>query len=123
PAFFQLVHHPIIASANLANMLVSGGQNNLKASQARLSANQAADDVQTYFEEDWTIENQYHTMLDGKWDHMMDQTHVGYYYWQQPMANTAPPVARISAKKQALGGVMRISPENTLGAWPGDMPN
>ncbi|KAG6844601.1 hypothetical protein H0H93_016434, partial [Arthromyces matolae] len=104
PAFFQLVHHPIIASANLANMLVSGGQNNLKASQARLSANQAADDVQTYFEEDWTIENQYHTMLDGKWDH-------------------APPVARISAKKQALGGVMRISPENTLGAWPGDMPN
>ena len=21
-------------------------------------------------------------------DHMMDQTHVMYYYWQQPMANT-----------------------------------
>lgn len=24
----------------------------------------------------------------GKWDHIMDQTHVMYYYWQNPMMNT-----------------------------------
>ncbi|KAG6907340.1 hypothetical protein DXG01_009297 [Tephrocybe rancida] len=114
PAFFQLVHHPVTASANLAKMLVAGGINNLRASQARLSANQYADDVEKYFDEDYNIENQYHTLLDGKWDHMMDQTHVGYYYWQQPMANTMPPVTRLQAKKQVLAGVMRIAPEVTL---------
>lgn len=55
PAFFQLVHHPVIASANLANMviysvliggevnlmvcfqLIAAGQNNMRASQARVS--------------------------------------------------------------------------------------
>ncbi|KAF7967844.1 hypothetical protein HWV62_32922, partial [Athelia sp. TMB] len=58
-----------------------------------------------------------------KWDHMMDQTHVMYYYWQQPMANTLPPISRVQPKKQALPGPMRISPEGTLGAWPGDNPN
>ncbi|KAG6880096.1 hypothetical protein C0992_006370 [Termitomyces sp. T32_za158] len=138
PAFFQLVHHPVIASANLANMviypiflksakvdivvcvkLIAAGQNNIRASQARLSANGLADNVETFFEEDYNIEQQYHTILDGKWDHMMDQTHVGYYYWQQPMANTMPPVTRVSPKKQVLAGVMRIAPEGTLGACMG----
>ncbi|KAG6853734.1 hypothetical protein C0991_001868 [Blastosporella zonata] len=87
PAFFQLVQHPVTASANLGRMLISGGLNNLYASQARLSANGYADEVETYFGIDYDIEEEYHTMLDGKWNHMMDQTHVGYYYWQQPMAN------------------------------------
>ncbi|KAF5375554.1 hypothetical protein D9615_009219 [Tricholomella constricta] len=54
---------------------------------------------------------------------MMDQTHIGYFYWQQPMANSMPPVSRLQTKKQALAGVMRIAPEGTLGAWPGDNPS
>ena len=68
---------------------------------------------------------------------MMDQTHVMYYYWQQPMANTyvdlainrltvvltdrndlrMPFVTRVQAKKQALPGPMRIVPEGVSGAW------
>jgi hypothetical protein len=123
PAFFQLVHHPVIASANLANMLISAGMNNLRASQARLSANQLADTVEQLFEMDFEFEQQYHTILDGKWDHMMDQTHLGYYYWQQPMTNSMPNISRVQTKKQALPGVMRLVPEGTLGAWPGDNPN
>ncbi|KAG6809899.1 hypothetical protein H0H92_014200 [Tricholoma furcatifolium] len=123
PAFFQLLQHPISASANLANIFISAGINNLYTSQARISANGYATEAQAAFAEDWTIENEYHTMLDGKWDHMMDQTHVGYYYWQQPMANTMPAVSIVQPKKMALAGVMRISPENTLGSWPGDNPN
>ena len=33
-----------------------------------------------------------HTLADGKWDHMMDQTHIGYTYWQQPPTNIMPAV-------------------------------
>ncbi|KAG6830103.1 hypothetical protein H0H87_009267 [Tephrocybe sp. NHM501043] len=118
PAFFQLVQHPVLASANVANLLVTVGLNNLRASQARLSTNILADQAVEYFEGDFDLETQYHQLLDGKWDHMMDQTHLGYYYWQQPMTNSMPAVNRVQAKKQALAGVMRIVPEGTNGAWP-----
>ncbi|KAJ6625989.1 hypothetical protein B0H10DRAFT_2430075 [Mycena sp. CBHHK59/15] len=120
PAFFQLVQHPVLASANLGNMLISAGQNNLRASQARLSTNALADQVEALFENDFDLETEYHTILDGKWDHMMDQTHLGYAYWQQPMTNSMPPISRVQKNKQALPGVMRISPEGSLAAWPGD---
>jgi len=43
PAFFQLVHHPVLASANVQKMLIAAGQNNLFGSQARLSTNDLAD--------------------------------------------------------------------------------
>ncbi|KAJ3551132.1 hypothetical protein NM688_g4903 [Phlebia brevispora] len=123
PAFFQLVQHPVQASFTLANMWIAAGINNLRASQARLSTNDYADQVESLFTQDWNLETEYHTILNGKWDHMMDQTHVMYYYWQQPMTDTMPPISRVQPQKQALPGVMRISPEGTLAAWPGDNPN
>jgi len=47
----------------------------------------------------------------------MDQTHIGYYYWQQPMMNSMPPVSRVQSRKQALPGPMRITIEGSRGAW------
>ena len=111
PAFFQLVHHPAQATLTLAAMWVSAGINNLRASQARISANDYMTQVEQLFEDDYALELDYHGLLEGKlplsltnwnrrsthdyqmirigkWDHMMDQTHVMYYYWQNPMANT-----------------------------------
>ncbi|KAG6914405.1 hypothetical protein DXG01_000549, partial [Tephrocybe rancida] len=84
---------------------------------SHLSTNDLADQAVEYFEGDYDIETQYHTLLDGKWDHMIDQTHLGYYYWQQPMTNLMPAVNRVQSEKQALAGVMRIIPEGTNGAW------
>ncbi|OJT11184.1 hypothetical protein TRAPUB_12291 [Trametes pubescens] len=123
PAFFQLVHHPVQASLTLANMWIAAGTNNLRASQARISANDLKAQVETLFEADYALEVDYHSLLDGKWDHMMDQTHVMYSYWQQPMANTMPFVTQVQSKKQALAGAMRIIPEGSAGAWPGDNVN
>jgi hypothetical protein len=54
---------------------------------------------------------------------MMDQTHVMYYYWQQPMTNTMPMVTKVQSRKQALAGPMRFAIEGNPGAWPGDNPN
>lgn len=120
PAYFQFVHHPVIASANLAALYVTAGQNNMRAIQARYSANGLAETAERLFEVDYDYELQYHRMLDGKWNHFMSQTHIGYDYWQQPMANSMPPISRVHARKQALAGIMRIVPEYTYGAWPGD---
>jgi hypothetical protein len=65
-AFFQLVHHPIQATLTLANMWISAGTNNLRASQARLSANDFANQTETLFEQDYDLEVEYHQLLDGR---------------------------------------------------------
>ncbi|KAG8741234.1 hypothetical protein FRC10_003156 [Ceratobasidium sp. 414] len=83
PAYFQLVHHPIQASSIVQNLYYTVGRNNLYASQARLSTNALADQAAQIFDSDYDLEAQYHSLLNGKWDHFMDQTHLGYYYWQQ----------------------------------------
>ena len=48
PAFFELVHHPVAASYNLAQLYIAAGKNNLYASQARLSTNDLADTVRVF---------------------------------------------------------------------------
>ncbi|KAH7927567.1 glycoside hydrolase family 115 protein [Leucogyrophana mollusca] len=122
-AFFELVQHPVEASHTVATMWIYAGINNLHASQARVSANDYATKVQSLFQKDWDLEVEYHTILDGKWDHMMDQTHIMYYYWQQPMQDTMPFVTWVQSRKENIAGDMRIVPEQSLGAWPGDNMN
>ncbi|KAG9028880.1 hypothetical protein FRB95_005930 [Tulasnella sp. JGI-2019a] len=123
PAYFELVHHAVWASYNVNKMYISVGKNNLFASQWRISTNDLADQAETLFEEDYTINQEYHTILNGKWDHMMDQTHIGYYYWQQPMGNVLMGVNRVQKNKVPLPGPMRIAIESSAGAWPGDNGN
>ena len=61
----------------------------------------------------------YNTKLaGGKWDHMMDQTHIGYTYWQEPPRNTMPrvdvihlPIARRDGRRGRRG-----EPRATAGA-------
>lgn len=65
PAYFQLVYHPVQASYTVANMWISAGMNNLRASQAFLSANDYATQVETLFEQDWELEVEYDSILDG----------------------------------------------------------
>ncbi|KAI0311862.1 hypothetical protein OF83DRAFT_1177164 [Amylostereum chailletii] len=123
PAFFQLVHHPVQAGFTLTKMWVAAGINNMRATQARLSANDYAVQVEELFDEDYNLELQYHTLLDGKWDHIMDQTHVLYNYWQQPTQNMMPSVSRVSSRKKNIAGAIRVVPEGSLGVWPGDNVN
>jgi hypothetical protein len=34
-------------------------------------------------------------MAGGKWNHMMDQTHIGYTFWNQPSRNAMPAVQEV----------------------------
>jgi hypothetical protein len=68
PAFFQLVLHPVLASATVGKMWIAAGMNNLRASGARVSANAYAGDVQDLFDMDYELETQYNSLLHGKWD-------------------------------------------------------
>ncbi|MDZ7334565.1 MAG: glycosyl hydrolase 115 family protein [candidate division KSB1 bacterium] len=105
-AFYQLVLHPVEACANLNELYVTVGKNRLYAKQGRAATNSLAEKAKQLFARDAEITNYYNKiMANGKWNHMMDQTHIGYTYWQQPETNVMPEVKEISIPETAEMGV------------------
>ncbi len=118
PAFYQLVLYPTIACANLNDLYVTAGLNHLYAKQGRAAADSLADMVKVYFKRDAGYSHYYNKVMEnGKWDHMMDQTHIGYTYWQQPDSNNMPLLDYIKLPEAAEMGV---SVEGSAGWWPGN---
>jgi len=105
-AYYQLVLHPIEASANLNELYVTTAKNRLYARQGRASTNDLADRVRALFTRDAEISRTYNKELaQGKWNHFMDQTHIGYTYWQEPPRNVMPQVDVIQVPEAAEMGV------------------
>lgn len=95
-AFDQLVLFPIQACANLYEMYYAQAMNLSLANQKDIRANQWADKVEACFERDSILTHHYHhVMSNGKWNHIMEQTHIGYRFWQQPEKNHMPRVIRL----------------------------
>ena len=105
-AFFELVVHPAKAAAQVTELYVAVAKNQLYAEQGRASANDWAARARALFQADADLSAYYNnTLAHGKWSHMMDQTHIGYTYWQQPPENTMPAVREIELPEAAQMGV------------------
>ncbi len=92
-AYFQLVLHPILALTNLHQLYNAVAINHWYASQQSLTANEWADKAKAHYLADSLLTIRYNKQLaGGKWNHMMDQPHIGYTYWQQPPTNVMPVV-------------------------------
>ena len=116
-AFFELVLYPVKACEIVNVLYLDAARNRLYAAQGRASANILAAEVKKLFQADADLSDYYnHTLAGGRWDHMMDQTHIGYTGWQQPPANRLPPVAEIVIPEPAEMGV---AVEGSTNAWPG----
>ena len=106
-AYFQLVLFPVSACANLNDLYVSAAKNRLYAAQGRVSTNRMAEQVRKLFRLDSDLADRYHQdVADGKWNHMMSQTHIGYTYWQQPRQNNMPEVIEITVPDEFVGDIM-----------------
>lgn len=115
-AFFQLVLHPVLASANLNELYVATAKNNWYASQGRAFTNDYADKVKVLFKKDAELTDHYHTKIaNGKWNHMMSQTHIGYTNWQQPDKNVIPATKTIALPNNSE---MAIAIEGAANFWP-----
>lgn len=105
-AYYQLVLFPILACANLNELYFATALNRMYAAQGRAAANDMANKVRRLFARDEELTHYYNNVLaGGKWSHMMDQTHIGYTYWQQPEKNVMPEVKEIDVKDGALMGL------------------
>ena len=115
-AYYELVLFPVLASANINDMHVAAAKNHWYATQGRAATNQYAEKVKEDFKKDAELTEYYNTKLaGGKWSHMMDQTHIGYTYWQQPEKNTMPRVDSIHLPEEASLGV---SVDGSEKWWP-----
>jgi hypothetical protein len=117
-AFYQLVLFPAKASALVNELYVSAGKNDLYARQGRASANDMAAKTRDLFQADTALMGYFNReFAHGKWNHFMDQTHLGYTDWWDPKTNSldAIKLAEIQIPDSALMGV---SIEGSELSWP-----
>jgi len=116
-AFYQLVLHPAKASALVAEMNIVAGRNLLFAKQGRASTNALAARVRELFLQDRAMSDYYnHQLAGGKWNHLMDQTHLGQFSWEPPIVDVMPAVSEVLLEDNDHFGV---SVEGDVNTWPG----
>ena len=105
-SYFELIQYPVDACANLTEMYITAGRNALDARLGNPKANDEAAEVQRMFARDAELSDEYnHKLLNGKWDHMMDQTHIGYVMWNDPPVNVMPAVSWMQVPETGSLGV------------------
>jgi hypothetical protein len=115
-AFFQLVEHPVRAAGTLNELYATVQANRIHAAQGRADTDDLAAQARALFAQDAAIAAEYHAIAGGKWNHMMDQTHIGYTGWHDPATNVMPAVREIALPAAAALGV---AVEGSTAAWPG----
>lgn len=119
-AFFQLVLHPVKATAIITKMNIAVGRNRLYANQGRSYANDYADQAKSLFAADQALKKQYHSINDGKWEHFMDQPHIGYNSWNNPEGDQMPVTYEYNPGDYAEIG---MAVEGIREAWPNTVSN
>ncbi|RCX16746.1 glycosyl hydrolase family 115 (putative glucuronidase) [Fontibacillus phaseoli] len=116
-AFFQLVLYPVEASAQVLELHLRAARSRLYARQGRTMANVEAREAELLFAADRELTFRYNKLLaEGKWDHMMDQNHIGYTYWNQPPENVMPETGYV---EELDGSEMGVAIEGSQDVWPG----
>jgi len=101
-AFDELVLFPVNACSNLYEMYFAVAKNKALAAVNDIQANAWADKVQECYKRDSVLMYTYnHSIANGKWNHMMDQLHIGYTNWQEPRRSKMPNVTYVAEKDQA----------------------
>ena len=95
-AYNELILFPVRAVANLYEMYYAQARNQQLAKTGDPAANDWADRVEQCFRKDSLLCADYnHNIAGGKWNHMMDEVHIGYTSWNGPKKNILPGVTRV----------------------------
>ncbi len=117
-AYFELVLYPVMACANLNELYITAARNKLYAGQGRAATDSLANRVKALFDKDSLLSLQYNKeTANGKWNHMMDQTHIGYTYWQEPRYNNIPATTTLDPATSS-GSSWGVAIEGSASWWP-----
>jgi len=115
-AFFELVLYPIQACATVNELEYTVALNRLYARQGRAAANAMAQRARELFAADAALTRRYNRELaGGKWEHTMDQTHLGYTAWSDPPLNAMPAVSEVQPLEVASMAVAVEGSEAAIG--------
>ncbi len=104
-AYNQIILYPVQALANLYDLYYSVAMNHKLYDEGDVEANLWADKAEACFTRDSLLSHHYNKVMSGgKWDHMMDEVHIGYTNWHAPQFNAMPVVKRLSAQTTSYGG-------------------
>jgi hypothetical protein len=105
-AYKELILFPVQAMANLYELYYAVAVNRKYAADSDPRANEWADRAEYCFKRDAELCYDYnHNIAGGKWNHLMDQTHIGYTSWDEPKeGNIMPEVKRVDADAYRPGG-------------------
>lgn len=117
-AYYQLVLFPVKATATVTLMNIAIGKNRLYAMQGRSYANKYADKAKALFAQDAALEQEYHSINGGKWNHFANQPHIGYTNWNNPEGDQMPATFEYNPGNYAEMG---IAVEGIEAGWPGDV--
>ena len=118
-AFYQLVLFPIKACALVNDLYVTAGKNALYARQGRASAGDYATATRTLFQQDLDLMDHFNrTFAGGKWNHFMDQTHLGYLDWRDPPTNSLRAIPLVEPAVP-VAAALGVTAEGTENVWPG----
>ncbi|KAH7131150.1 hypothetical protein EDB81DRAFT_906025 [Dactylonectria macrodidyma] len=118
--FFEMVLHPVLAGKTVIELYIKAALNAWRHSQRRSSTDRLANDVYKLFAQDSEITDRYHSLKDGKWDPILNQTHIGYTFWNEPPANTMPNVSYHTTENVPESGIMGVSVQGSNKSSPGD---
>ncbi len=103
-AYDEIIGFPVSAMANLYRMYYAHAMNLYLASKGDTDANWWADEVERCFQRDAELCRDYnHRVAGGKWNHMMDEIHIGYRSWNAPHQNICPQVTRLENGEKGVG--------------------
>ncbi|KAH8887463.1 hypothetical protein GQ53DRAFT_827247 [Thozetella sp. PMI_491] len=121
-AFFAIVLHPVVAGKGVYEIYTKAALGPKYANQHRASTNDLAKDVQTAFAQDKDLTKRFHTILNGKWNHIMDQIHIGYNNWQDPGSASLPKLTYASSSgstsSSGKGALMGLAVQGSNNAFP-----
>ncbi|KAF7194937.1 hypothetical protein HII31_03774 [Pseudocercospora fuligena] len=121
-ACFQLILHPVKATCIYYMIQILRSKNRLYARQRRNSANRLAQEILDLFDQDFDLSEEYHALLNGKWNHMLRQPHYGYEdTWHAPSRDMIDGLCYIQKRQHSnpIVGNMGVAVEGYEGVRPG----
>jgi hypothetical protein len=122
PAFFQLVLHPIKASHIYVSLQITRARNALYAKQRRNTTNHFFHTCIALFQSDFALSEEYHSLVNGKWNHIMRQPHLGYRdTWHAPSRDMMSGLCLVQTGQASnpIVGNIGVAVEGHEGVRPG----
>lgn len=94
-AYEELVYIPVKMVSNMYQLFYAAAMNKRLYKEKDSAADLWANEAERLFALDEEYVKRYHKLADGKWNHHMDQPHIGYTAWNEPEHNNMPELHRL----------------------------